>query len=113
MEDKRVIKLTESDLENIVRRVINEQDKIMLAYLENAKYRLNNVLKYLDIEYISTSKGKFVKIHYIPVGLPQSNNPEWVSVRYTTDEDLRKIGEELKLRLLPKHGKTLPVHYHV
>ena len=51
--------------------------------LKNAKFRLKNVYKYLDIEYKTTRRGKkYVQINYIPVTKPQSQNPEFVNVRY-------------------------------
>jgi len=69
--------------------------------LDNAIYRLENVLKYLDIEYKETRRGeKYVQIHYIPVTKPQSQNPEWVNVRYNNDEDLEIIKNRLDLSVL-------------
>merc|ERR1712127_259204 len=69
--------------------------------LDNAVYRLENVLKYLDIEYKETRRGeKYVQIHYIPVTKPQSQNPEWVNVRYNNDEDLEIIKNRLDLSVL-------------
>merc|ERR1712127_1085362 len=62
--------------------------------LDNAVYRLENVLKYLDIEYKETRRGeKYVQINYIPVTSPQSQNPEFVNVRYNNDVDLPMLNE--------------------
>ena len=64
--------------------------------LDNAVYRLENVYKYLDIEYKETRRGeKYIKINYIPVTSPQSQNPEFVNVRYNNDEDLEIIKNRL------------------
>jgi hypothetical protein len=64
--------------------------------LNNAVYRLENVYKYLDIEYKETRRGeKYVQINYIPVTSPQSQNPEFVNVRYNNDEDLEIIKNRL------------------
>ena len=64
--------------------------------LDNAVYRLENVYKYLDIEYKETRRGeKYVQINYIPVTSPQSQNPEFVNVRYNNDEDLEIIKNRL------------------
>jgi len=68
--------------------------------LKNAKFRLKNVYKYLDIEYKTTRRGeKYVQINYIPVTKPQSQNPEFVNVRYEDETDLQNIGKALKLKL--------------
>ena len=68
--------------------------------LKNAKFRLKKVLKYLDIEYKKTRRGeKYVQINYIPVTRPQSQNPEFVNVRYEDEKDLQIIGKALKLKL--------------
>jgi 5-hydroxyisourate hydrolase-like protein (transthyretin family) len=69
--------------------------------LDNAVYRLENVYKYLDIEYKETRRGeKYVQINYIPVTSPQSQNPEFVNVRYNNDEDLEIIKNRLDLPML-------------
>lgn len=69
-------------------------------YIDNAKYRLKNVYKHLDVEYGETRRGdKYVQIHYIPVTRPQSQNPEWVKVFYDNDGDLKKISKELGMDL--------------
>jgi hypothetical protein len=53
--------------------------------LDNAVYRLENVYKYLDIEYKETGRGeKYVQINYIPVTSPQSQQAEFVNVRYNS-----------------------------
>ncbi len=71
--------------------------------LKNAKYRLKDqgVYKHLDIEYKQTSiwGEKYVQIHYIPISKPQSQNPEWVNVRYGNAKDLKKISKELGMDL--------------
>jgi hypothetical protein len=38
---------------------------------------------------------KYVQINYIPVTSPQSQNPEFVNVRYNNDEDLEIIKNRL------------------
>ena len=64
--------------------------------LKNAKFRLKKVLKYLDIEYKKTRRGeKYVQINYIPITRPQSQNPEFVNVRYEDETDLQNIGKAL------------------
>ena len=69
--------------------------------LDNAIYRLEKVLKYLDIEYKETRRGeKYIQINYIPVTSPQSYNPEFVNVRYNNDEDLGVIKKRLGLSML-------------
>ena len=68
--------------------------------IDNAKFRLKNVYKHLDVEYGETRRGdKYVQIHYIPVTRPQSQNPEWVKVGYDNDVDLKKISKELGMDL--------------
>ena len=68
--------------------------------LENAKDRLENVYKHLEIEHGQTRRGdKYVQIHYIPVSRPQSQYPEWVKVFYDNDKDLKKISKELGMDL--------------
>tara|TARA_Y100000389_G_C17457230_1_gene518982 strand:+ start:2243 stop:2467 length:225 start_codon:yes stop_codon:yes gene_type:complete len=71
-----------------------------MAYIEsdldNAKARLENVYEYLDTEFKETTRGdKYVQINYIPVTNPQSQNPEFVNVRYETPEDRKLIFMEL------------------
>lgn len=69
-------------------------------YLDNAKFRLKNVYKHLDVEYGETRRrDKYVQIHYIPVTRPQSQSPEWVKVFYDNDVDLKKISKELGIDL--------------
>ena len=75
-------------------------EKVDKDDLKNAKFRLKNVYKYLDIEYKTTRRGeKYVQINYIPVTKPQSQNPEFVNVRYEDETDLQNIGKALKLKL--------------
>ena len=79
--------------------MVNEE--VNNSDLDNAVYRLENVLKYLDIEYKETIRGeKYVQINYIPVTSPQSQNPEFVNVRYNNDEDLEIIKNRLDLPML-------------
>jgi len=80
--------------------------------LDNAVYRLENVYRYLDIEYKETRRGeKYVQINYIPVTSPQSQNPEFVNVRYNNDEDLEIIKNRLdfpiELTEAKYQGKTV------
>jgi hypothetical protein len=83
-----------------VQKVNTLKESVDKGDLKNAKFRLSKVLKYLDIEYKKTRRGeKYVQIHYIPVTRPQSQNPEWVNVRYEDEKDLQKIGKALKLKL--------------
>ena len=71
-------------------------EEVNIEDLSNAVYRLKNVYKYLDIEYKETIRGeKYVQINYIPVTSPQSQNPEFVNVRYNNDEDLEIIKNRL------------------
>ena len=80
--------------ESVVTEAVDKDD------LKNAKFRLKKVLKYLDIEYKKTRRGeKYVQINYIPVTRPQSQNPEFVNVRYEDEKDLQNIGKALKLKL--------------
>ena len=73
--------------------------------LDNAVYRLENVYKYLDIEYKETIRGeKYVQINYIPVTTPQWYGPEFVNVRYNNDEDLDIIKNRLDLPMLNEQG---------
>ena len=82
---------------------INEE--VNNSDLDNAVYRLENVLKYLDIEYKETRRGeKYVQINYIPVTSPQSQNPEFVNVRYNNDEDLEIIKNRLDLPMLNENN---------
>jgi hypothetical protein len=95
-------------LSNQLYRKLRYEDSIPLPEsidmddLENAKYRLKDqgVYKHLDIEYKQTRRGeKYVQIHYIPISRPQSQNPEWVNVRYGNAKDLKKISKELGMDL--------------
>jgi len=80
--------------ESVVTETVDKDD------LKNAKFRLKKVLKYLDIEYTKTRRGeKYVQINYIPITRPQSQNPEFVNVRYEDEKDLQNIGKALKLKL--------------
>jgi hypothetical protein len=80
--------------ESVVTEAVDKDD------LKNAKFRLKKVLKYLDIEYKKTRRGeKYVQINYIPITRPQSQNPEFVNVRYEDEKDLQNIGKALKLKL--------------
>jgi hypothetical protein len=80
--------------ESVVTEAVDKDD------LKNAKFRLKKVLKYLDIEYKKTRRGeKYVQINYIPITRPQSQNPEFVNVRYEDETDLQNIGKALKLKL--------------
>ena len=68
--------------------------------LKNAKFRLKKVYKHLGVDYKLLPSGqKYVQISYIPVTKPQSQNPEFVNVRYDDDKELVKIGKTLKLKL--------------
>ena len=80
--------------------VLDKIIKESIDGLENAKDRLENVYKHLEIEHGQTRRGdKYVQIHYIPVSKPQSQYPEWVKVFYDNDKDLKKIGKELGMDL--------------
>jgi hypothetical protein len=77
------------------------EEEVDNSDLDNAIYRLENVYKYLDIEYKETRRGeKFIQINYIPVTSPQSQNPEFVNVRYNNDEDIEMIKNRLGLSVL-------------
>ncbi len=83
------------EIDNMLNEEVNSED------LDNALYRLEKVLKYLDIEYKETRRGeKYIQINYIPVTSPQSYNPEFVNVRYNNDEDLGVIKKRLGLSML-------------
>ena len=85
--------------ESVVTETVDKDD------LKNAKFRLKKVLKYLDIEYTKTRRGeKYVQINYIPITRPQSQNPEFVNVRYEDEKDLQNIGKALKLKLKLKES---------
>ena len=74
------------------------EEEVNSGDLDNALYRLEKVYKYLDIEYKETRRGeKYIQINYIPVTSPQSQNPEFVNVRYNNDEDLGVIKKRLGL----------------
>lgn len=78
------------------------EESVDMDDLKNAKYRLKDqgVYKHLDIEYKQTRRGEnYVQIHYIPISRPQSQNPEWVNVRYGNAKDLKKISKELGMDL--------------
>ena len=80
--------------------VLDKIIKESIDGLDNAKDRLENVYKHLEIEHGQTRRGdKYVQIHYIPVSRPQSQYPEWVKVFYDNDKDLKKIGKELGMDL--------------
>ena len=77
------------------------EEEVNSGDLDNALYRLEKVYKYLDIEYKETRRGeKYIQINYIPVTSPQSQNPEFVNVRYNNDEDLEVIKKRLDLPML-------------
>ena len=77
------------------------EEEVNNSDLDNAIYRLENVYKYLDTEYKETRRGeKFIQINYIPVTSPQSQNPEFVNVRYNNDEDIEMIKNRLGLSVL-------------
>ena len=77
-----------------------KNEAVDASSIDNAKFRLKNVYKHLDVEYGETRRGdKYVQIHYIPVTRPQSQNPEWVKVFYDNDVDLKKISKELGMDL--------------
>ena len=80
--------------------VLDKIIKESIDGLDNAKDRLENVYKHLEIEHGQTRRGdKYVQIHYIPVSRPQSQYPEWVKVFYDNDKDLKKISKELGMDL--------------
>ena len=80
--------------------VLDKIIKESIDGLDNAKDRLENVYKHLEIEHGQTRRGdKYVQIHYIPVSKPQTQYPEWVKVFYDNDKDLKKIGKELGMDL--------------
>ena len=94
-----------SKIKKFIKTYVNESvvtEDVDMDDLENAKYRLKDqgVYKHLDIEYKQTRRGeKYVQIHYIPISRPQSQNPEWVNVRYDNTKDLNKISKELNMDL--------------
>ena len=97
LDDESILKGTPEDKDAIDRDIDETVDK---DDLKNAKFRLKKVLKYLDIEYKKTRRGeKYVQINYIPITRPQSQNPEFVNVRYEDEKDLQNIGKALKLKL--------------
>ena len=82
------------------------EEEVNNSDLDNAIYRLENVYKYLDTEYKETRRGeKFIQINYIPVTSPQSQNPEFVNVRYNNDEDIEMIKNRLGLSMLNETNK--------
>ena len=92
--------LTDVGVELYDQLVLDRIIKESIDGLENAKDRLENVYKHLEIEHGQTRRGdKYVQIHYIPVSKPQSQYPEWVKVFYDNDKDLKKIGKELGMDL--------------
>ena len=97
LDKDSILKGTPEDKDAIDRDIDETVDK---DDLKNAKFRLKKVLKYLDIEYKKTRRGeKYVQINYIPITRPQSQNPEFVNVRYEDEKDLQNIGKALKLKL--------------
>ena len=77
------------------------EEEVNSGDLDNAIYRLEKVYKYLDIKYKETQRGeKYIQINYIPVTSPQSQNPEFVNVRYSNDEDLEVIKKRLDIPML-------------
>ena len=71
--------------------------------LQNAKNLLKDPHTIEDIEYRKTNKGdKFVKIiykkKYVP-GKMMDTGPHFVSVFYNDENELQKIGKDLKLKL--------------
>ena len=97
----KILKLKEDEqLDQAFNDAKPVDEKVDKDDLKNAKFRLKNVYKYLDIEYKTTRRGeKYVQINYIPVTKPQSQNPEFVNVRYEDETDLQNIGKALKLKL--------------
>ena len=92
--------LTDVGVELYDQLVLDRIIKESIDGLENAKDRLENVYKHLEIEHGQTRRGgKYVQIHYIPVSKPQSQYPEWVKVFYDNDKDLKKISKELGMDL--------------
>ena len=92
----------------VLDRIIKES----IDGLDNAKDRLENVYKHLEIEHGQTRRGdKYVQIHYIPVSKPQSQYPEWVKVFYNSDKDLKKIGKELGMDLKESYEDILKDGY--
>ena len=97
LDKDSILKGTPEEKDAIDRDIDETVDK---DDLKNAKFRLKKVLKYLDIEYKKTRRGeKYVQINYIPITRPQSQNPEFVNVRYEDETDLQNIGKALKLKL--------------
>ena len=97
----KILKLKEDEqLDQAFNDAKPVDEKVDKDDLKNAKFRLKKVLKYLDIEYKKTRRGeKYVQINYIPITRPQSQNPEFVNVRYEDETDLQNIGKALKLKL--------------
>ena len=97
----KILKLKEDEqLDQAFNDAKPVDEKVDKDDLKNAKFRLKNVYKYLDIEYKTTRRGeKYVQINYIPITRPQSQNPEFVNVRYEDEKDLQNIGKALKLKL--------------
>lgn len=92
--------LTDVGVELYDQLVLDRIIKESIDGLDNAKDRLENVYKHLEIEHGQTRRGdKYVQIHYIPVSKPQSQYPEWVKVFYDNDKDLKKISKELGMDL--------------
>ena len=103
----RAVKVCKGQMSGTKKKKANEE--VDNSDLDNAVYRLENVYKYLDIEYKETRRGeKYVQINYIPVTSPQSQNPEFVNVRYNNDEDLEIIKNRLDLPML-NEGKMKEV----
>lgn len=107
VKDKKAIKQMDGEIETLMKQDESYQNYLKsinisesIDGLENAKDRLENVYKHLEIEHGQTRRGdKYVQIHYIPVSRPQSQYPEWVKVFYDNDKDLKKIGKELGMDL--------------
>lgn len=81
----------------------NFKNESLNSDLKNAKNRLKDPHTIEDIEYRKTNKGdKFVKIIYKKKHVPgkmMDTGPHFVSVFYNDENELQKIGKDLKLKL--------------
>ena len=94
---KKIIKLTEGDLENIVRRVIAEQKKfIVFGKNPEGTISLENGKKVLTLNYQSNPSQKFV----VTTDHPATSKPKSLFIVYKGDGVFELGGNKVKATII-------------
>jgi hypothetical protein len=87
---KKIIRLSESDLTKIVKRVVEQHDK--LAFIEEIKYDLIRYLNRLDIKDVQSRADQVMDIHkhFIRIAQDKLSSNDIAKSLYEYEKNIRK-----------------------